>query len=184
MGTARTQREERPTGVEENPPIGLGHLLNWAYQEGIDALGRVFRETEATLRDDLRRHELPDGSPRFVKHGTRPRTFVTRVGRIDLRMQRIRDRQEGGTFAPLLAALGLGKWRYTPGVRMTAAELATHTSYEEASEAFERDLGLRIPRRTIWNFLEEISVGVERAPTPLRPRPTSSDRSTKPTRPS
>ncbi len=163
VGTARTQPEERPTRTEENPPIELGHLLNRAYHEGIDALRRLFEEAEATLWADLRRHELPDGSPRFVKHGTRPRTFVTRMGRIDLRIQRVRDRQEGETFAPLLAALGLGKRRYTPEVRVAAAELATRTSYGEASEALERDLGLRIPRRTIWNFLQEITVDVERA---------------------
>lgn len=59
-------------------------------------------------------------------------------------------------------ALGIGKKRYTPEVRLAAAELATRTSYGEASEALERDLGLRIPRRTVWNFLQEIAVGVER----------------------
>jgi hypothetical protein len=83
------------------------------------------------------------------------------MGRIDLRVRRVRDRQEGGTFVPLLAALGLGKRRYTPELWVAAAELATRTSYGEASEALERDLGLRIPRRTIWNFLQEITVGVE-----------------------
>jgi hypothetical protein len=138
-------------------------LLNRAYHLGRDALRSLVEEAEASLWEDLRRHELPDGSPRFVKHGTRPRTFVTRMGRIDLRVQRVRDRQEGGTFAPLLAALDLGKRRYTPELRVAAAELATRTSYGEASEALERDLGLRIPRRTIWNFLQEITVDVERA---------------------
>ena len=85
------------------------------------------------------------------------------MGRVDLRPRRVRDRQERSTFAPLLAALGLGKRRYTPELRLAAAELATRTSYGEASEALERSLGLRIPRRTIWNFLQEITVGVERA---------------------
>ncbi|MGI0070505.1 MAG: hypothetical protein ACRECT_00255 [Thermoplasmata archaeon] len=123
----------------------------------------MFEEAEATLWATLRGYELPDGRPRFVKHGTRPRTYVTRMGRVDLRVQRVRDRQLGGTFAPLTVALGLGKRRYTPEVRLAAAELASRTSYGEASEVIERDLGLRIPRRTVWNFLQEISPDVERA---------------------
>jgi hypothetical protein len=163
VGTARTQPEERPTRIEETPPIELTQLLNRAYHLGRDALGSLLEEAETSLWEDLRRHELPNGGPRFVRHGTRPRTFVTRMGRVDLRVHRVRDRQGGGTFVPLLAALGLGKRRYTPELRVAAAELATRTSYGEASEAIERDLGLRIPRRTIWNFLQEITLGVERA---------------------
>jgi hypothetical protein len=95
------------------------------------------------------------------------------MGRVDLQVRRVRDRQEGGTFAPLLAALGLGERRYTPEPRVAAAELAARTSYGKASEVLERDLGLRIPRRTIWNFLPEITVGVEWAlHAPTTPPPT------------
>jgi Uncharacterised protein family (UPF0236) len=137
-------------------------VLNRAYHQGRDALVTLLEEAQEDLWRELRRKELPDGRRRYVRHGVRPRTLITRMGRIDLRVRRVRDRQEGGTFAPLLVALGLGKRRYTPEVRLAAAELATRTSYGEASEAIERDLGLRIPRRTIWNFLQEIAAGVER----------------------
>ena len=171
-GLPRTQQEERPTRTEELTPIELGHLLNRAYHAGIDVLRHLFEEAEAALWAFLNRYRLPDGRPRFVRHGTRPRTYVTRMGRVDLRVQRVQDRQEGGTFAPLTAALGLGKKRYTPEVRMAAAELASRTSYGEASEVIERDLGLRIPRRTVWNFLQEISPDVEMAlRAPVTPPP-------------
>ncbi len=150
--------------MKENtvPPIELAHVLNVAYHMGRDDLTALLERTQEDLWQELRRQKLPDGRPRYVRHGMRPRTLITRMGRIDLRVRRVRNRQDGGTFAPLLAALGLGKRRYTPEVRLAAAELATRTSYGEASEVIERDLGLRIPRRTIWNFLQEISLGVER----------------------
>lgn len=119
-------------------------------------------ESQELLWQELRCRELPEGRQRFVRHGVRPRTLITRMGPVTLRVRRVRDRLHGGTFTPLLVALGLGKKRYTPEVRLAAAELATRTSYGEASEALERDLGLRVPRRTIWNFLQEIAVGVER----------------------
>ena len=78
----RTQQEERPTKTEELAPIEIGHLLNRAYHAGIDVLERLFGEAEAALWATLCRHRLPDGSPRFVKHGTRARTYVTRMGRL------------------------------------------------------------------------------------------------------
>lgn len=172
-GPQRTHKEERPTQHNEVRPIELGHLLNVAHHEGLDALRRVCESAEESLWERLRLVQRPDGSPRFVKHGRRSRTLVTRMGRVDLRVQRVRDRQEGGTFVPLLVALNLGKRRYTPELRVAAAELATRTSYGEASEALERDVGVRIPRRTIWNFLQEVTEYVERAlHRPSLPAPT------------
>ncbi len=118
---------------------------------------------EAFLLEELHRIVLPDGRPRFVGHGSRPRRFITRLGPVDLRPRRVRDRLGRRTFSPLLTALGLGKRRYTPELRLAAAEMATRTSFGDASEALERTLGLRVPRRTIWDFLQEIAVEVRRA---------------------
>src|SRR5487761_131620 len=101
-GPQRTQQEERPTKLQEIAPIELGHLLNRAYHIGRDALRALFEEAEASLWENLRRQELSDGRPRFVGHGTRPRILVPRMGRVDLRVRRIHDRLEGGTFVPLL----------------------------------------------------------------------------------
>jgi hypothetical protein len=147
-------------------------LLNRAYHRGIDALRSVFEEMEAFLLEELRRYVLPDGRPRFVGHGSRPRRFITRLGQVDLRPRRIRDRLGNRTFSPLLSALGLGKRRYTPELRLAAAEMATRTSFGEASEALERTIGLRVPRRTIWDFLQEIAAEVKRAlHAPFTPPP-------------
>lgn len=118
---------------------------------------------EAFLLEELRQVALPDGRPRFVGHGTRPRRFLTRLGVVDFRPRRVHDRLDRHTFSPLLAALGLGKRRYTPELRLAAAEMATRTSFGEASEALERTIGLRVPRRTIWDFLQEIATEVKAA---------------------
>ncbi|MGA9840277.1 MAG: hypothetical protein WBS16_07600 [Thermoplasmata archaeon] len=118
---------------------------------------------EEFLLQELRRLTLPDGRPRFVGHGSRPRRFITRLGPVDLRPRRVHDRLGRRTFSPLLTALGLGKRRYTPELRLAAAEMATRTSFGEASEALERTIGFRVPRRTIWDFLQEIATEVKRA---------------------
>ena len=149
--------------IEEVRPIELAHLLNRAYHRGIDAFRAVFEEIEEFLLEELRRRTLPDGRPRFVGHGARARRFITRLGVVDLRPRRVHDRLRHRTFSPLLTALGIGKRRYTPELRLAAAEMATRTSFGEASEALERTIGLRVPRRTIWDFLQEVALEVKRA---------------------
>ena len=149
--------------VEEVRPIELAQLLNRAYHRGVDALRAAFEEMEEFLLEELRRFVLPDGRPRFVGHGSRPRRFLTHLGTAELRPRRVHDRLHRHTFSPLLTALGLGKRRYTPELRLAAAEMATRTSFGDASEALERTIGLRVPRRTIWDFLQEIAPEVKRA---------------------
>ncbi len=86
-------------------------------------------------------------------------------------MTRVRDRFTGRVFSPLIEALGPGRRRYTPEVRLAASELAARTSYAETSQAFERTLGVRIPRRTIWDFLQELAHTVRITLSEVAPPP-------------
>jgi hypothetical protein len=74
---------------------------------------------------------------------------------------RIFDRLRRRTFAPLLLALGLGRRRYTRDLRLACAEEASRTTYGEASESILRSLGVHVPRRTIWSFVQELGPWVE-----------------------
>jgi hypothetical protein len=69
-------------------------------------------------------------------------------------VSRLYDRLRRRSFAPLLLALGLGRRRYVPDLRLTCAEEATRTSY---AEAVQRALHVIVPRRTIWNFVQEFA---------------------------
>lgn len=89
------------------------------------------------------------------------RTLVTKLGKILVGVQRVRDRQQRRTFTPLLLALGLGRRRYTRDLRVACAEEASRTTYGEASESIQRSLGVRVPRRTIWNMVQELAPYVE-----------------------
>ena len=153
---------------ETPPAIDLGHLLNRAEHLAVQDLERILDGTQDDLvREQLRRN--PEvGAARYVRSGGYWRTLHTRLGTVTVRIQRVLDRLSRVTWSPLLLALGIGKKRYTRELRLAAAELATRTSYEEASQALERTLGFRIPRRTIWNFVQEIAgvvkVALRRAP--------------------
>ncbi len=146
---------------DTHPHIDFGGLLSSAEHWGIRALERLLEDTEEVLLGELHREKTECGRQRYVRHGRRPRNLVTKMGKVTPWVTRVRDRLTGRVFSPLVEALGLGRKRYTPELRLAAAELATRTSYEEASQALERTLGFRIPRRTIWDFLQELADTLE-----------------------
>ncbi|MGI0132325.1 MAG: hypothetical protein ACREDK_04445 [Thermoplasmata archaeon] len=80
---------------------------------------------------------------------------MTKFGKIVVEVSRVLDRLRRRTFAPVLLALGLGRRRYTRDLRWACAEEASRTTYGEASESILQTLGVHVPRRTIWNFVQE-----------------------------
>ena len=95
--------------------------------------------------------------------GRYARTLVTKLGKLVVGVQRVRDRLQRRTFSPLLLALGLGRRRYTRDLRLTCAEEASRTTYGEASQSVQRALGVIVPRRSIWNFVQELGPYVEQS---------------------
>jgi hypothetical protein len=83
--------------------------------------------------------------------------LVTKLGMVIVVVGRVYDRRRRPTFAPLLLALGLGRRRYTRDLRLACAEEASRTTYGEASESILRSLGVHVPRRTIWSFVQELA---------------------------
>ena len=135
----------------------FGRLLNQAGHLSALALKDGLEGAQKALLEAILQERREDGHLLYRRWGGYFRTFYTKLGEVTLWAQRVRHRETGETFAPLLRALGLGKRRYTPELRLGCAELATRTSYEEAAQAVERILHFRIPRRTIWNFVQEFA---------------------------
>jgi hypothetical protein len=134
----------------------LTNLFPKARDYGAEALVGLLREEEDRLIDLLKPDRLPDGRRRFVRGGRYLRTLVTKLGKVVVVVGRVYDRVRRRTFAPLLLALGLGRRRYTRDLRLACAEEASRTTYGEASESILRTLGVHVPRRTLWNFVQEI----------------------------
>lgn len=104
---------------------------------------------------------LGDGRRRYVRGGRYWRRLVTKLGAVTVPVLRIFDRVRRRTFAPILLALGVRRHRYTRDLRLTCAEEASRTTYGEASESILRSLGVHVPRRTIWSFVQELGPWVE-----------------------
>lgn len=155
---------------EELGQIDLTNLFPKARDYGAEALVRLLRDKEVDLIARLRSERLPNGERRFVGGGSYGRTLITKLGRVRIEVHRIYDRLRRHTFAPLLMALKLDGRRYVRDLRLACAEEATRTSYGEASEAIHRSLSLWVPRRTIWNFAQELAEWVKQGTrsVPLR----------------
>lgn len=162
MRSTRTKTAER---------IDLPSLIETGAERSADAFGELLLERQERLWEGRKDERLSSGCRRFVKNGGYRRTFVSRLGAVRIRVQRVTDRWDGTTTAPLLEALGIGKRRYTPDLRVAAAEEATRTSYLEAEAAIRRFTGLSVPRQTVWGFVKELAARVEGYHRSLLPHP-------------
>lgn len=153
--------EARPTEPEEIAQIDLTNLFPKARDHGAEALVVLLRQEEDRLVGLLRPDRLPDGRHRFVRSGRYRWTLITKLGKVVLEVGRVYDRLHRRTFAPVLLALGMERRRYTRDLRLACAEEASRTSYGEASGSIERSLGVIVPRRSIWNFVQELAPWVE-----------------------
>ena len=102
---SKPQPEVRLTSAEELAPMEIGPPLNRAYPGRIGILDRHARGGGG----DPPPPPPPERQPRLTQRGTRLRSFVSRMGRFDLRIRRVQDRRAGGTFMLLTATVGLGK---------------------------------------------------------------------------
>lgn len=118
----------------------------------------------------MQQERLPNGRLRFACNGHYLRTIVTKLATIPYRVQRVLDNLSGDTFSPLLEALKMRRLRYTHDVRVACATEATRTSYGEAEQAFHKATGVRVPKRTIWNFVQELAPVVEAMHKADKPR--------------
>ncbi len=161
----------RPTSTKTGERIDLPSLFQTAAERCDDAFGETLLDRQELLWEHMREERLSTGGRRFVKNGGYLRWFKATRGVARIRIQRVTDRWDGRTTAPLLDALEIGKRQYLPDLRVAAAEEATRTSYPETEGSTRRFLGRRVPRQTTWGFVREIAYRVEGYHRALLPRP-------------
>ena len=89
-------------------------------------------------------------------------------------MKRVIRRADNAVRPPILEALDVKRRKYSGDVRMKCAEFASKMSYGDASDEFETATGIRVPKRTIHSFVQEV------APRLLEANRTASKPATKP----
>jgi len=82
------------------------------------------------------------------------RPLVTKLGRIVFTVVKVkRDRR---VFSPIIYTLSIEKRKYSRDVRMLLADKASRLSYQDAQIDFMNHTGVKVPKRTIHSFVQEI----------------------------
>lgn len=91
----------------------------------------------------------------YVRNGTKPRTLKTTLGKVSMRVQRVRS-NKGRSCIPFLSVLGIeGKERYTRDIKMESADSAIKLTYRDAEEEV-RKRGIKVSRSRIHKFVQEV----------------------------
>ena len=83
--------------------------------------------------------------------------LVTGLGTISFRVKKVISRIDDSVKAPILEALDVKRRKYSRDVRMNCVEFASKMSYMDASVEYEAATGVRVPKRTIHDFVGEIA---------------------------
>jgi len=82
------------------------------------------------------------------------RSLVTKLGRVVFTVVKMkRDRR---VFSPIIYTLSIEKRKYSRDVRMLLADKASRLSYQDAQIDFMNHTGVKVPKRTIHSFVQEI----------------------------
>lgn len=159
----------KPTEEEKIEHIGLAELVE---RERIRTVESLRQSIESIQEGVVRKFE---GRGWSRSTATYTKRIVTVLGEVRFTVVKVRRRREAGHgyrfTSPILDVLSIRDVKYSREVKMVCADLAATTSYGEASRKAESTLKLKIPKRTIHSFVQEIGAKVRRA---RRRKPASS----------
>jgi len=99
----------------------------------------------------------------YRRGGSYTRRLVTSLGEVRFKVKKVVSRTDGRVSTPILDALDIKRRRYSRDVRMKCAEFASKMSYGDASTEYETATGIRVPKRTIHGFVQELAPRLLRA---------------------
>jgi len=82
------------------------------------------------------------------------RSLVTKLGRVVFTA--IKMKRSGKVFSPIIYTLNIEKRKYSRDVRMLLADKASRLFYQDAQIDFMNHTGVKVPKRTIYSFVQEI----------------------------
>ncbi len=80
--------------------------------------------------------------------------MVTKLGRVVFTVVKVKRGRR--VFSPIIYTLNIEKRKYSRDVRMLLADKASRLSYQDAQTDFMNHTGVKVPKRTIHSFVQEI----------------------------
>ena len=127
--------------------IDLADLIEREQIKTLTSLSKAIEAFQAKLVDDLE-------ALCWRRSTSYRRSLVTKLGRVVFTA--IKMKRSGKVFSPIIYALNIEKRKYSRDVRMLLADKASRLSYQDAQIDFMNHTGVKVPKRTIHSFVQEI----------------------------
>lgn len=127
--------------------IDLADLIEREQIKTLENLSKAIEDLQARLVEDLERLGWRCST-------SYRRCLVTKLGRVVFTVVKVK--RDGRVFSPIVYALKIEKRKYSRDVRMLLADKASRLSYQDAQIDFMNHTGVKVPKRTIHSFVQEI----------------------------
>jgi hypothetical protein len=142
--------------------IDLAELADRARGHSKREFVRLIERRQEELVEELCGPRYSRGYP-YRRGGSYTKRLTTSLGMIKFRVKKVVSRTDGRAYSPILEALDVKRRKYSRDVRMICVEFASKMSYGDASTEFETATGIRVPKRTIHSFVQELAPRLLRA---------------------
>jgi len=130
-----------------NLRIDLADLIEREQIKTLTGLSDVIEALQVELVEDLE-------ALGWSRSTSYQRSLVTKLGRVAFTVVKVK--RDGRVFSPIIYALNIEKRKYSRDVRMLLADKASRLSYQDAMIDFMNHTGVRVPKRTIHSFVQEV----------------------------
>jgi len=133
--------------LEVSLRIDLADLIEREQIKTLTSLSNAIEALQARLVEDLE-------ALGWRYSTSYQRSLVTKLGRVVFKAVKVK--RDGRVFSPIIYALNITKRKYSRDVRMLLADKASRLSYQDAQIDFQNHTGVKVPKRTIHSFVQEI----------------------------
>jgi len=133
--------------LEVSLRIDLADLIEREQIKTLTSLSNAIESLQARLVEDLE-------ALGWRYSTSYQRSLVTKLGRVVFKAVKVK--RDGRVFSPIIYALNITKRKYSRDVRMLLADKASRLSYQDAQIDFQNHTGVKVPKRTIHSFVQEI----------------------------
>lgn len=104
-----------------------------------------------------------DKERKFKRAGTVKRTLLTRHGKIEFRLVKVKSLENGSILRPLLLYVGIEPWkRVVDDLDFECAETATYLTYRDSKAVIENLTKAEVSKHRIHSYVQKVGAFIEK----------------------